>query len=378
MLVTGLICVAGCSGAHTDTSSKSAQPSVSLTTVGTAPYTEQITAVGRIGAPAGSETRLSFAVAGILQSVDVHIGQQVSAGQPLAQLDVSGLSLAASQARADAQAAVANAKQSSVDRTTTRIAVDEAALRRAQSLYAAGVSAYKDVEAARAQLAQDHAEALTAHAQISGANAQERSAQARAALAERDLSNGTLRSPVDGIVTAILKRPGEAVDTTTPVVAIGPGSTHEITLTVAAADAARVHAGDPVSLSVPGTDLRSSGEVSGVSPAVDPTTQAATVVVRGIPSGAPAGSAVQATIEVAHDRGIVIPESAVVQDPQSGQTLVFVQGRDKNGDTRFEQRSVRIARENGAQALIASGLRPGEQIASQGAFALLAPAGGGD
>ncbi len=377
VLAAGMFSLVACAG-HSADATQNAQPSVALSTVNIAPYNEQITAVGRIGAPAGNETRLSFAVPGILHSVDVRIGEHVSAGEALAQLDLSGLSLAASQAQADAQAAAAGARQSSVDRTSTKIAVDEAALRRAQSLYAAGVSPLKDVQTAQAQLAQDRADALTARAAISGAGAQARSAQARAGMAQRDLSNGTLRAPTDGVVTAILKHPGESVDTTTPVVAIGPGASNDVTLSVAAADAAQVHQGDTVALSIPGTGLHSTGRVVGVSPAVDPTTQATTVVVSGVPTGAPSGSAVQATIRVARSRGIVIPQTAIVQDPQSGQTLVFVEVRRKNGDPKFEQRAVRIARQNGSEALIASGLHQGERIATQGGFALLAPAGGGD
>jgi cobalt-zinc-cadmium efflux system membrane fusion protein len=308
----------------------------------------------------------------------VHIGEPVSSGEALAQLDTGGLSLAAAQAQADAQAAAANAQQSAIDRTSTKIAVDAAALHREQSLYAAGVAALKDVQAAQAQLAQDRAEAASAVTQRSGASAQAQSAQARAALAQRDLANGTLRAPSDGVVTAILKRPGESVDTTTPVVAIGPGSSHDVTLQVSSADAARVHNGNAVTMSIPGTDLRSSGTVAGVSPALDPATQSATVIVRGVPINAPAGSAVQASIDVAHDRGIVIPQTAIVQDPQTGDTLVFVQERDKSGNVKFAQRTVRVDHQNGSQALIGAGLKPGERIAAQGGFALLAPAGGGD
>ncbi len=371
-----LFALAACGG-HESAATRSAQPAVQLATAAYGKYVERVSAVGRVGAPAGAMTKLAFAEPGILQSVSVRIGDRVSAGEALAQLDTGGLSLAASQAQADAAAASANARVSAVDRTSTKIAVDEAALRRQESLYAAGVAALKDVQAARAQLAQDRADAASARAQVSGAGAQAQSAADRAAIAARDLANGTLRSPADGVITAIYKRPGEAVDTTTPVLAIGPGSSHDVTLDVASADAARVHTGAPVTLFVPGTDLRSSGTVAGVSPALDPTTQAATIVVAGVPSGAPAGSAVQASIQVSTDRGIIIPQSAIVQDPQTGDTLVFVQTRERSGAIKFQQRSVRVAHENGAQALIGSGLRSGERIAAQGAFALLAPAGGG-
>lgn len=376
MLAILTFCALAACGGH-DAATQAAKPAVALATASFGTYVEQVTAVGRVGASAGSQTKLSFAEPGILRSIDVRIGERVSQGDALAQLDTGGLALAASQAQADAQAAQANAQQSAVDRTSTRIAVDAAALRREQSLYAAGIAALKDVQAARAQLAQDRAEAASARAQLSGASAQAQSAQDRAALAERDLANGTLRAPNDGVVTAIYKRPGEAVDTASPVIAIGPAQTNEVTLEVSASDAARVRAGDPVSFSIPETALRSEGTVVGVSTALDPATQAATVIVRGLPSGAPAGSAVQATIDVAHDRGIVIPQSAVVQDPQSGQTLVFVRSADKDGEAKFAQRSVIVKQQNGSQALVASGLRPGERIAAQGGFALLAPASSG-
>lgn len=370
--VAGIL--AGCG--HSSDSGASTAPAVAVTTASVRTYDDRVQAVGRIGAPAGTQSKLSFAGGGILQSVDVKIGDRVSAGQPLAQLDTSGLALAASQAHADAQAAGANLAQAQVDRVSTKLAVDRAEVRREQSLYAAGVAALKDVQAAQAQLAADQADAATARTQISGAQAQAQSAQARAAIADRDLQNGTLRSASDGVVTAIYKRPGEAVDPTTPVLAVGPGRSNEVTLDVTGAQAAQVHPGDRVAFSIPGTSLTSTGRIDGVSTAVDPATQTATVTAGGFPTGAPAGSAVQASIEVSHRRGIVIPQSAVVQDPQTGDTFVFVQTRDKNGTMKFEQRAVRVALQNGSQTLLKSGLLPGERIAAQGGFALLAPADG--
>ena len=374
--VAAVLSLAAC-GHHAAQSGASAAPAVSLTNARVGSYVERVQAVGRVGAPSGTQSKLSFPESGILQSVEVKIGDRVSAGEALAQLDTSGLSLAAAQAGADARAAQANLAQSRVDKISTQLAVDRAAVRREQSLYTAGVAALKDVQAAQAQLASDEAAAKTMQTQISGAQAQAQSAQDRAALAARDLRNGTLTAPEDGVVTAIYKRPGEAVDPTTPVVAIGPGSSNEITLDVPASDAAKIRVADSVRFTVPGTSLGSTGRIDGVSTAIDPATQTATVTASGFPTGAPAGSAVQASIDVKRVRGIVIPESAVVQDPQSGDTLVFVQTRDKNGTMKFDERTVQVGAQNGSQVLISSGLRPGERIASQGGFALLAPAGGG-
>jgi len=186
-----LLALSAC--AHGTNAPPKSQPAVALATARAGTFVETLSATGRIGAPAGAVTKLSFAEPGILTSTAVTIGQHVGAGQALAQLDVSGLSLSAAQAQADANVASANAQQSAVDRTSAKISVDRAAVRRAESLYAAGVAPLKDAQAARAQLSADLAEAQTATAQVRSAGAQVQSAQARAALAQRDLANGTLR-----------------------------------------------------------------------------------------------------------------------------------------------------------------------------------------
>lgn len=352
------------------------QPAVALSTARYGAFERHVTATGRVGMPGGSETKVGFAQSGIIAAINVHVGEAVAQGEPLASLESSGFSLAAQQAQADAAAAGAVAQQSAVDRTSAKIAVDEAALRRAQTLYAAGVSARKDIEAAQAQLAADRAEAASAGAGTRAAAAQAESARVKSALAERDLSNATLRAPVGGVVTAILKHPGEAADPASPVISIGPASTKQLTLTLSAADAAQVRIGNPVNFTVAGTSVSGRGRVSAISPVLDPATQTSTVVVSGLPLGTAAGSAIEASIDVAAVRGILVPQTAIVQDPQTSQTLVFVEKRDKDGKPAFAQRSVTVADHDDKTAVIASGLRPGERVAAQGAFALLAPSGG--
>lgn len=336
-------------------------------------------AIGRIGGVNGSQTKVSFVVPGVIDTISVQIGDRVYAGQPLASLDARGYQLSEAQSSADVSVAAANARQAAVDRFSTRIGVDEAALRREQSLYAAGVAPRKDIDAAQAQLAQDRADAMAAHQQVDSNDAQMQSAQVRQAIAERDLQNTTLHAPSDGVITAIYHRPGENVDQTMPVIALSPVAVDEITLSVSNNDIAGVQTGDPVRFNIIGTTLHSTGRVTGVSSAIDPTTQTATVIARGLPKGAPVGSLVQASIVIANRRGVVVPQTAIVDDPQSGNAVAFVAVDDKDGSVKFQQRVVHVAMRNDTMALIASGLRPGERIASRGGFALLAPADtGGD
>jgi multidrug efflux pump subunit AcrA (membrane-fusion protein) len=86
---------------------------------------------------------------------------------------------------------------------------------------------------------------------------------------------------------------------------------------------------------------------------------------------------VSASIEVSHVRGVIVPTTAIVQDPQTGKTVVFVQDpHPKAGDPGFLLRPVVVRAGNATTSVLAAGLRPGERIAGQGGYMLLAPAGG--
>lgn len=372
---------------------KASAPAVPLATVRYGNYTVVLDEAGYVGAPAGTTAQLAFTNAGILQTVYVHVGDRVTAGEALAALDTRGVSLDAAQARAEAQAAAAGYGGGSVPAAAVaaasararaaaeRTAADRAGVTRAQRLYAAGVDALKDVEAARALLAADEAATTTAQAELRGASsqpsvvsAQVRAAEARAASADLVVSQGILTTPTGGFVTAIYHHAGEAVDASKPIVAIGPPQS-EVTLSVPGTDAPQIAVGDPVSLRVAGSTNASAGHVTAIVPAVSPATQTATVVVSAQPAGAIAGAAVRARIAVAHLRALLVPESAIVEDPQRGVSVVFVLQRKPDGSTAFVQQTVRIAHEDGTTADLASGVAPGDRVAAQGAFELLAPSG---
>jgi HlyD family secretion protein len=375
-----------------------------------------VRAQGRVGAPAGSEAKLSFAGSGIVARIDVHVGEAVRAGDALAELDTSGLALDLAQARADASAQprliAAQSRLSALERgdgsaqsdreaadaavrqSEERLVADQRALDRTQALFTGGVAAQKDLDAARQQLELDRADlsanrarAATARAGITGAITQARAdvaqaaadvqaARIRLAMAQRNVAIATLRAPASGVVSQILKHPGEAVDPTQPAIVVGPPTTHIVTLTVAGDDAARVAVGAAVDVQVVGRGLRGHGIVRSVVASVDPATQASTVLVDGVPDGAAPGEAVEATIDAGERRGIVIPTAAIVEDPQSGTSVVFVREKTKDGE-KFVSRTIGVAAGDEAKTLVTGGLKVGEQIAAQGAFDLLAPAGGG-
>ncbi len=439
--------MAGCAHASATAPEKAAAPNVPtvLATYGT--FVDRIPAQGRVGPPAGGESKLAFGVSGIVQTIDVHVGEHVVAGEALAQLDRRGFAIDVSVAQSDAaaaaatygggtvsQRAIASARareaaargrlgvlqagngtaqsdaQSARDalrQSSAKLELDRRTLARVQALYAGGVAAGKDIDVARQQLALDQADAeanraraqsasasvggavtqaqadliaaqadvRSAQAQSSVTGAQSGSARGKLASAQRILNAATLVAPADGVVSSILKHVGESTDPTQPVIVVGPPTTNVVTLTVVGSQANNVHAGSLVALSVPERGLRGTGSVRAIVPSVDPTTQTTTVIVDGIPRGSRPGDAVTATIDVGSRRGIIVPTSALVQDPQSGKTVVFVRRHGSGGSDKFVEQPVDVGTGDDRRTIITGGIPNGARIASEGAFDLLAPGG---
>ena len=411
-------------------------PAVSVAVAKAGIFDVRVDAQGRVGPPAGSSSALAFAVPGTIASIDVHVGQHVAAGQPLAHLDDTPYVLAVRQATGDARSASANYGGGSVPRAALqsaqervhltgdylhrletggdaaavagtsqadlKVEADKRALAREETLFAGGIAAAKDVDAARSQLAADEADARALHAKSGGSGAGAVLVQARAdyaqaladlraaqaqvgnlqgqaehagaalAQAQSDEDRTVLRAPADGVVVQILKHPGESADSSTPVIEVGPGAAASTTLYVAAADATGIKAGDPVQLRLIRSRSDAGATVSAVVPAIDPTSQQTTVVVDGMPAGALPGDAVRGEITVSRRHGVLVPAASIVQDPQTGETLVFVRRKDGSG---FDARQVVVAGSDSSVADIASGLQPGESVAAHGAYELMTPTG---
>ncbi|HZY97300.1 MAG TPA: efflux RND transporter periplasmic adaptor subunit [Candidatus Cybelea sp.] len=351
-----------------------AQPLIPLATVREGRVNQTIALVGRVGPPAGTQTKLAFPVPGSVARVDVALGEHVEKGAALAQLDPTSYALAAAQAQAESHAANAGAAVAGIDRTTVRLRVDEAELARKQRLFHAGVVALRDVQAAQGTVAADRAEAQTARLQVTQAQAQSRAAGLHAASTTYDVNRTTLRAPVAGVVVGIFVQPGQVVDPTTSAIAIASDRQGFATLDAPVAELSRVRVGDPAELRSNG--MQWSGRVAGIASAVDPSTGLATLSVTGVPSDVAAGTPLDATVIVGAIRGLIVPQHAVIEDPQTGAELVFVAQRRRDGTLGFASRTVTIGARDEKFAQVRSGLTPGERVAAEGAIDLLAPSGG--
>jgi RND family efflux transporter MFP subunit len=348
-----------------------ARPQVPVAAVRVETLENVLHVIGRVGPVAGTQKRLAFAVPGTVRSIDVRLGERVEAGETLAHLDPTPYAYAAQAAHADAAAASGGAALASVDRVSVKLRVDEADLRRQERLFSAGIVAQRDVAAAEATVAADRAEAQSAQDQRVSARAQSASAQARAGSSDYDLERTTLRAESAGVVAAIFVQPGEYVDAASSVLAMASTDAHSATLDIAVADIARLAPGDRVRAR--SGDSSWEGRVAGIAASVDPSTGLALASVGGVPEGVRAGTPVDADVVVGHSRGPVVPLAAVIEDPETGRELVFVQTRGAGGASVFAPREVRLGTQSGGLTIVVDGLRAGERVAAQGAIELLAP-----
>ncbi len=194
------------------------------------------------------ETDLAANAAGRVTSTAVERGSQVTPGQVLAQLDVRAASLAASEARAQAESVRAQQAQAQTD------------CARYQKLRETG--AISEAEQERVAI-QCRTLPLSAEA-----------ASARASIAAQNVGDGAIRAPFAGVVTERYVDVGEYVRQDSRVVTVVSVDPLRLELSVPEADAARVSEGAEVGFRVaayPGR--RFAGRVRFVSGAIRASTR---------------------------------------------------------------------------------------------------------
>lgn len=192
--------------------------------------------------------QLGFDVPGRIDTLYVHRGDTVKAGQPVARLDAR----MASAQLAQAQAALTGAE--------AQLAAGESAFARAQKLKEAGAmsdQAYTDAQGG-----------------ILAARAGRDQARAAVALARTHLDNHTLRSPIGGIVSNAPDNSGVMVGAGTPMFLIEDLSALQIRGSAPEADT-WILADMPVDVVAgpPGAESHTPATVARVLPALDPMTR---------------------------------------------------------------------------------------------------------
>jgi membrane fusion protein, multidrug efflux system len=314
---------------------------VKVMTVGASALSSRREYAGEVRAQV--ESRLGFRIGGKLIKRQAELGQHVSAGQVLAQLDPQDYRLAADAARAQVAAAATNRNLAAGD--------------------------FKRYQALKDQNFISGAELERRETTLKAAQAQLEQAQSQLALQGNQTDYAVLKADVSGIVTSVDAEPGQVVAAGAPVLRIAADGVRDGVFSVPEDKVAGLKVGAPVTIRVWAQNTELPGRVREVAASSDPVTRTYSVKV-SIDAKAP--PPLGATVNVSPDAGaaegptlIKLPTSALRQEGQG--TAVWV--LDPASMTVRSQ-PVQVATADGNEAVVGAGLQPGMLVVSAGVHVL--------
>ena len=298
--------------------------------------------VGQLDFDQNRRAQLSARGEALVVDVQVDVGDDVKAGQPLVTL--TSAAVGADQARLSAARARLEAARSAVAREAR--------------LGESGLSPRRSLEEARRELAAAQAEHDAARSALGVAGAAPGQGGGR----------HVLRAPFAGTVVARDAVAGRTAASGQVLVEVADLSTMWAHLEIPEGDAALVRPGQAVRVLLEGArSPPRDAKIARVAAAVDPASRTirARVELANPDRTLKAGVFVRAQIQVTAEHvGLLVPREAVQR--AEGRALVFL----KRGDAVFEPVAVQTGEVDGDLVEVISGLQPGAEVVTTGAFLL--------
>jgi RND family efflux transporter MFP subunit len=315
--------------------------SVKLTTVGASDLNVQGQYAAEVKARV--ESRLGFRVGGKIVQRQAEPGQRVQAGQVLAEIDVQDYALAAQAAQAQVIGARSQRDLAAAD--------------------------YKRYEALLAQNFISAAELERRSATLKAAQATLDQALALAQSQNNQASYAKLVASTSGVVTSTEAEIGQVVSAGQPVVRLAHDGPRDAVFAVPEQVVSRIKIGQKMTATLGNGQQTLQGQVREVGASADPLTRTFTVKL-GLEKAEALPLGVTLNVNAPQLAGsqpnvIKVPTSALRQDGQKTAVWVF----DAASSTVVSQ-VVEVATADGNDVVIASGLKPGQQIVSAGVHVL--------
>jgi RND family efflux transporter MFP subunit len=336
-LTIAALCFAGCESAH-ESDPRTGIQFVQVATVQSAgPSERAFTGV----VTARVQSNLGFRVPGKVVQRLVNIGDFVRRGQALMRIDRNDLELAI----AAKDAAVASAKARAI-----QTAADEV---RYRTLLDAGVATRQNYDQVKAA-------ADTARAEV-------RQAKAEAQVADNEGGYSVLTADADGVVTDTLAEPGQVVAAGQTVVKLAHDGPREAAVYLP--ETIRPALGSIVRATVYGGTVSVPARLRQLSDAADSETRTfeARYVLEGVDAQAPLGATV--TIE--------LPAGTQTSDPSEVPIASIIDRGNGPGvwalnmkTSTVSFRPVKVLRLGDEDAVLADGVKPGEEVVALGAHLL--------
>jgi HlyD family secretion protein len=321
------------------------------------------------GVLAPSETvSLYPKLSGQVKEIPVDVGSRVARGQVLVRIDVKELAAQLQVAEASMSTVRDQAAQAKVGIETARLNLDIAQKNfdRQEALFETKVVTQAQIDDAQAKL--DLAKAAYDNAQrqyqtVGGSGLAQ--AEAQANLIRVQISNGEISSPISGTVTNRNVNPGELSSPSSPLMTIADTANLKLQGNLSQDEVLAIKVGDRVHVSVDGmAGPGYEGRVLQIGPIAAATGQYFPVAV-GVRNDGKllAGMTAKARVSLSSEKGIVIPLSAIAR--RGKDSVVFVVK-----DGRASERPVALGSRNATEAIVLSGLEPGEKVAASGVASL--------
>lgn len=322
----------------------------------------------------------------------VQRGDHVHTGQLLAVLEDRDLRASAQESKElydQAQAAYVTTTNATMPEDLTKAQADVESARQAldaakkvlasrENLLREGAIAQKLVDDARVAEVQAQSTFDTANEhlkslqnvgrveQVKSAQAQMDAAKAHYQSVAAQVSYAEIRSPMNGVVSDRPLNLGDVAAAGSPVFTIVDISRVIARANVPAQQASALRVGQRATISSGGAEL--TGKVTVVSPAVDPSTTTLQVWVEAPNPGEKLklGSTVQVAINAgAVPDAIVVPVAALLSSDEGGEQVMIA-----GSDGLAHEQKVETGIRSGDDVQILSGVKPGDQVITQGALGL--------
>ncbi len=348
---------------------------------------KSVVATGRIEPI--SKVEIKSKANGIVKELKVDVGDRVTVGQVLVELDKDNLAARLREARAalvGAQAAVTAAEaefeKNKVEAEGPDVPFARRNLERAEKLFGDRLLPQQGLDDARSalEMAANRQQAAKtqlgiAQAKTAQARASVAAAQASVERAEEELTNATIRSPIDGMV---LSRPVELGSPVSSIQNLGANATLVMVLgdisrvyvkgNVDEADIGMVRLNQPARIKVETfRDKQFDGKVTQISPMGTDKDNVISFEVKVSIDNASGELLANMTTNAEiileeHKRTLVVPEAAIVYDTKRNASVdLYVPGAKNHR----ERRPIKVGVSNGTKTQVLSGLSEGQRVVLQ-------------
>lgn len=315
-------------------------------------------------ARAGKKSALSFKVSGTIEKIPVQVGDIVSRGDILAEVDPTDFSV-------NYDGAVAGLKSAEADAEAAKTSVQTT-----MSNYSRVEKLYESSNVSLSEFEQARGEYETAQAQLQAALSGIKTAQTQLEAAENQLQYTKLKAPFDGVVNTVDLEENEEVTPGTTVVTLSGLGTIDVVVNLSDIYIASVARGMVVNVSFPAIpDSSCAGVVTEIPYAAsDAPTYPITLRIEDksessrLRPGMAADVVFSFTSKTASD-GLFLPTDAVGEE--AGANFVFVIETEDDKTGVVKKQAVKLGELSELGFKVESGLSGGELIATSGLQMLL-------